>query len=108
MAENIISLTGAEFAEKVDGGKGVSVVDFWAAWCGPCRMLAPIIDRVAGEYADKAGFYKVNVDDEGELSARFGIMTIPTVIVFKNGEEAERSIGLVSAEALKALIDRHI
>ncbi len=97
---NAISLTTAEFSEKIENAKGVALVDFWAAWCGPCRMLAPTIDEVASDFAGRADIYKVNVDEEGELAAKFGIMSIPTLIIFKDGEVFDKTLGVVPKDSI--------
>ncbi len=100
---NAESLTAVNFEEKLENG--VALVDFWASWCGPCMMLAPTIDEVAEDFAGRAGVYKVNVDDEGELAARFGIMSIPTLIVFKNGEVFDKIVGVVPKENIAEVIE---
>ncbi len=79
---------------------GLVLVDFWATWCGPCRMVAPIIDQLEEEYAGKIKVGKVNVDEQGELAARFGVMSIPTLIVFKNGEVAAKTVGVQPKQAV--------
>lgn len=100
---NAVSLTAANFDEKLE--HGVALVDFWASWCGPCMMLAPTIDEVAEDFAGRADVYKVNVDDEGELAARFGIMSIPTLIVFRNGEVFDKIVGVVPKENIAEVIE---
>ena len=80
------------------------VVDFWASWCGPCRMFAPIIEKFAEEYADKVKVCKVNVDEESALAQKYSVMSIPTVIVFKNGNEAGRSVGVVDKAELRGIV----
>lgn len=102
---NALSLTAASFSEKIENGKGVALVDFWASWCGPCMMLAPVIDEVADDFAGKADIYKVNVDEEGELAAKFGIMSIPTLIIFKNGEIFDKIVGVVPKDAIAAKLE---
>jgi len=102
---SVKSITAATFEEEVLNFEGTVLVDFWASWCGPCRMLAPVIEELALSETDKK-FCKVNVDDEEELAAKFGIMSIPTVIIFKNGKEAAKSVGLrPKQELLKMLND---
>lgn len=100
---NAERLTSANFDEKLE--QGVALVDFWAAWCGPCMMLAPTIDELSEDFAGRAAIYKVNVDDEGELAARFGIMSIPTLIVFKNGEVFDKLVGVVPKENIAEVIE---
>ena len=101
MATTII--TKDNFKSEVLDYKGTVLVDFWADWCGPCRMLSPIVDEVANENPNiKVG--KVNVDEQQELSAQFGIMSIPTLLVFKDGNKASESIGLVPKEQVEKLI----
>lgn len=84
------------------------LVDFWAEWCGPCRMIAPSVEAVAEEYGDKAGVYKMNVDENMDVPQRYGIRGIPTLILFKNGQEQERIVGAVSREAIAKVIDKYV
>ena len=102
MAE--IKITNANFEEEVLKSELPVLVDIWAAWCGPCRMLAPAVAQIAAECEGKVKVGKVNVDEEPELAQRFGIMSIPTVLVFKDGKKTEQSIGLVPKEKLLALL----
>lgn len=90
------------FKEKT--GNGFVVVDFFANWCGPCRMLSPILDEVKDELGDKVEIYKVNVDDEENLAREFGVMSIPCVFFFKNGEMVGKQVGLVSKDMLVSKI----
>lgn len=100
----MLNVTNASFQLEVLESDVPVLVDFWAEWCGPCRMLAPILDQLAGEIGDKAKIAKVNVDNETELAGRFGVMSIPTVIIFKNGKAVDKSVGLKSKEDLKRML----
>lgn len=86
------------FTEEVLNADKPVLVDFWASWCGPCRMFAPIIDTVAEEYPDEVKVGKINVDEENELAQQYRVASIPTLIMFKNGEAVKRSVGVVSKE----------
>ena len=86
----------------------IALVDFWADWCGPCKMLGPTIETLGERYDGKALIGKVNVDDEPELAQRFGVMSIPTVIFFKNGAEIDRKVGLMPEDAYAAILDENL
>lgn len=100
----VVELTQKNFNEIVKSDKPV-LVDFWASWCGPCRMVSPIIDQLAEEYAGKITVGKVNVDDEGALAAEYAIVSIPTVIIFKDGKEVKKIVGAKSADDYADAID---
>lgn len=99
----ITTVTKESFDQEITRASETVLVDFWAAWCMPCKMLAPAIDAIAAERPD-VKVCKINIDEQQELAIRFGIMSIPTVMVFKNGEVAGKSIGLVSKDDLLKLL----
>ena len=99
-----ITLTKGNFEDEVLKSESPVLVDFWASWCGPCKMLAPTIAQIAEEYSGKIKVGKVNVDEEETLSRKYGIVSIPTVILFKNGKPEKTSIGLVPKETLVSML----
>jgi len=105
-APNIVSLTQANFSAEVLQSPNPILVDFWAEWCGPCKMLGPILDELAEEYSGRVRIGKVNIDDSQELAAQYGIRSIPTLLLFKQGQVAEQLVGLRSKRDLKASFDR--
>ena len=107
-ATETVTLTDATFdAEVLKSDKPV-LIDFWAAWCGPCRMVAPVIDALAAEYGGKAKIAKVNVDENPQISRRFNIRSIPTLMVFKDGALVETAVGAHPKPALEQLLDRYV
>lgn len=98
-----IELTGANFEDTLK--EGVSLVDFWAPWCGPCRMIAPVIEELAEDYEGKAKICKVNTDEEQDIAVKFGIRSIPTIMFFKNGEMVDQIVGAQSKQALADKLD---
>ena len=103
-----MEITTENFEEVVLKSTKPVVVDFWATWCGPCKMMGPVIDQLADELAATAVVGKVNVDEQQELAARYGVMSIPTVVLFKDGKEVERLVGVRTIEEYKAIIDAHL
>ncbi|MBE6995603.1 MAG: thioredoxin [Ruminococcaceae bacterium] len=100
-------LNTMEFDAAVDAAP-LAMVDFWASWCGPCKMLAPAMDALAQRYDGRVLVGKVNVDEEPELARRFGVMSIPTVVFLKNGREFDRKVGLMPAEAFAQVLDKNL
>ena len=107
MSEHVIEITENSFETEVLQSDQPVLVDFWAPWCGPCRLLGPIVEAVAAQYKGVARVVKVNVDHNVSISQRFGIKGIPTLILFQNGKEAERMVGAASEKAVAQMIDRH-
>ncbi len=108
MNTEVKHITEAEFETEVLKLDKPVLADFWAPWCGPCRMVGPEVEAIAAEYVGVANVVKINVDEQPELAGRYGIMSIPTIIVFKNGEIAEQSVGAVNRGKLREMLDRHI
>ena len=104
MAEGVIEITDKTFANVISDTKPV-LVDFWAPWCGPCRAVAPIVEELAADNKDKLIVGKINVDDNQQTAAQYGVTSIPTLIIFKGGEAVERVIGAQSKNALQKAID---
>ena len=104
----VLEITEANFDEKVLHADKPVLLDFWAPWCGPCRQVAPIVDAVAQAFDGKAYVGKINVDDNMGLAQRYGVMSIPTLIVIKNGETVDKVIGARSKEDISAMIQAHL
>ena len=104
MSEQILNLKGADLTETKLASLGKVLVDFWAPWCGPCRMVSPIVDEVAGELEGKVKVGKVNVDEQPELAAQYGVMSIPTLLVLENGQVKESSVGARPKAAILAML----
>jgi thioredoxin 1 len=103
---NIVNLTQDNFAKEVLESSTPILVDFWAEWCGPCKMIAPVLDELAEEYDGKVRIGKVNIDNEQGLAAEYGVRAIPTLLLFQNGQVAEQIVGLKSKRDLKNSFDK--
>jgi len=106
-APQIVTLTDADFDQQVKAHPLV-VVDFWAEWCGPCRMIAPVLDELAGEYAGRVVVGKVNVDENGQTAARFGVRSIPTLLFMKQGVQVDQIVGAKPKKDIKDKIEQHL
>jgi len=105
-ASNIITLTDTNFRQEVIDSQSPVLVDFWAEWCGPCKMLAPLLDDIASEYDGKVKVGKLNVDEHQGVASEYGIRAIPTLLIFKNGQVVEHVVGLKSKRDLKANLEK--
>jgi thioredoxin 1 len=108
MSEHVKEVTDQSFDQEVLQSQQPVLVDFWAAWCAPCRMLAPTIDQVADDYAGKAKIVKLNVDDNAETSGRYNIRGIPTLLLFKDGELKDQIVGATSKDHISRLIEAQL
>lgn len=108
MASTAVTITESNFENEVLKAKSTVLVDFWAQWCAPCRAVAPVLDELAVKYQGKFTVAKVNVDENPNIAAKLGILNIPTLIFFKNGEEVDRVVGLQPKAQLDAKIQKHL
>ena len=106
MSDLVKHITDADFQATV--ATGVTLVDFWAPWCGPCRMIAPILDELAGELQSQAQIVKINVDENPVVAGQFGVMSIPTLLLFKDGKKVDQKVGGQAKPQLKAFIEQAI
>ena len=108
MSEKVRQVTDSSFEKEVLQSEKPVLVDFWAEWCGPCRMIAPTIEAVADDFGDSASVVKLNVDDNPATAGTYGIKGIPTLIVFKGGKEVERVVGAAGKQAISRIIEKHV
>ncbi len=100
-SSHVIELSSANFTEKVENSQGTVLVDFWAEWCGPCKMIAPLLDQIADAHADKVTIGKVDVEKEAALAEKFNVRAIPTLIIFENGKVKDQIVGMTSKTSLE-------
>ncbi|MGB1447989.1 MAG: thioredoxin TrxA [Arenicellales bacterium] len=108
MSDNIIHVSDDSFEQEVLQSEMPVLIDYWAEWCGPCKMIAPVLDEVASEYADKVRVAKLNIDENPATPPKYGIRGIPTLMLFKNGEVEATKVGAVSKAQLTAFLDENI
>ena len=101
---SVITIQQTNFDEEVLSASQPVLLDFWAEWCGPCRMLSPVVDEIADQYADSVKVCKVNIDEEPELAQKFGVMSIPTLILFKDGQPVQTSVGVKPKAAIEDML----
>jgi thioredoxin 1 len=104
----VLEVTDENFAEEVEQNEGVAMVDFWAAWCGPCRFVAPIVDELAREYEGQVKVLKLDVDNSQRTAVRFGIRSIPSILFFKDGEHVDTVVGAVPKQQLELKLKQHL
>ena len=103
-----LALSGSDFEQKVLKSDVPVLIDFWATWCGPCTAIAPHVEAIAEEMEGKAKVFKVDVDTEGDLAAKFGVMSIPALLVFKDGQEVDRMVGAGSKDQIKGMLEKQV
>ncbi len=108
MSENIVGVTDATFEEEVLKAEGAVLVDYWAEWCGPCKMIAPVLEEIAKEYEGRVKVCKLNIDENNETPPKFGIRGIPTLMLFKGGNVEATKVGALSKSQLAAFIDANL
>ena len=108
MANNVVELTDANWENEVINSSVPVLVDFWAPWCGPCRIIAPVVEKLAGEFAGQIKVGKLNTDDNPGVSMRYGIRAIPTIMMFKNGEVVDTRVGVQPEDSLRKMIKNNL
>jgi len=106
--ENVLTITNENFDSEVKNSNIPVLVDFWASWCGPCRMVAPVIDELADEFVGRAKVGKINVDEQRELAAQYKVMSIPTIMLFKNGEAVDKIVGVRTKQDFINMVEKHL
>lgn len=106
--ERLLNVTDENFEDEVIGSELPVLVDFWAVWCGPCRMVAPFVEQIAEEYKDRLKVAKLNVDENQAVPAKYGIMSIPTLLLFKGGELKETIVGALPKDKIVAAVSKHL
>jgi len=107
-APAVLALTEEDFDEHLKHARQPILVDFWASWCGPCKMIGPLLEELATELEGRASIVKVNVEDNGNLANRFGISSIPTLILFKNGKVVDQLIGAAPKQQIRRMLEQHL
>ena len=106
MAESVIHVSDSEFDREILKSDKPALVDFWAPWCGPCQKIGPVVEELASEYKDKVKIAKINIDDNRQVAGTYGVMSIPTLILFKGGSVVDKITGLVPKDRLKDLLNK--
>jgi len=110
MAENglLVAVSDASFATEIEGAEGLAMVDFWAEWCGPCRMVAPVVEQLASDYEGKLKVGKLDVDENQQTAMRFNVRSIPSILFFKDGQHVDTVVGAVPKQMLERKIEEHL
>jgi len=108
MAGNLMEITDGNFEQEVLNSDKPALVDFWAPWCGPCRMVGPIVEELANDFGDRAVVGKLNVDNNANVAGKYGITSIPTLMIFKGGEVVDKIVGMVPKATLQETLEKHL